>query len=208
MSDASRSKFSRGKFTKAAVYNLLDRLEEGFSHKDCATVSTLSDISRRRLNKSVSDEIYQQIFSGHVRCCRIDQSQNGMDRFLFNDDDINAIIEGSQRKVELSVEDMNSLFSHKHAEVVAWIDDGLLQARCEKLGKHNRYFISLPEFGDFSRRYLPLSKVARDMDKLPVHLANSLRARGLLADSVGAEGNSRRGFLVDVIKLVTYALEH
>ncbi|MCY1553941.1 hypothetical protein D9M68_904740 [compost metagenome] len=103
---------------------------------------------------------------------------------------------------------MNSLFSHKHAEVVAWIDDGLLQARCEKLGKHNRYFISLPEFGDFSRRYLPLSKVARDMDKLPVHLANSLRARGLLADSVGAEGNSRRGFLVDVIKLVTYALEH
>ncbi|WAG79134.1 TniQ family protein [Metapseudomonas furukawaii] len=208
VSDASRSKFARGKFSRAAVYNLLSRLEENVSPQDCAAESTLSDISRRRLNKSVSDEIYQEIFSGHLKCCRIDHFKSDMDRFLFNDDDIDAIIEGSKRKVELSVEDMNGLYNYKHAEVVAWIDDGLLQARREKLGKHNRYFISLPELGDFSRRYVPLSKLARDMDKLPVHLAKSLGARGLLSDSVGSEGNSRRGLLVDVIKLVTYALEH
>ncbi|WP_213033447.1 hypothetical protein, partial [Acinetobacter baumannii] len=52
----------------------------------------------------------------------------------------------------------------------------------QKLLLYARYYISLPEFNEFKSRHIVLSKAARDMGKLPAHLANSLRARGLLTE--------------------------
>jgi len=131
-----------------------------------------------------------------------------MDRYIFDDADIDLIVDRSGRKVEMSVADMLDLFGYKHAEVKGWINGGLLKARSESHGEDARYYISLPEFNEFKSRHIVLSKAARDMGKLPAHLANSLRARGLLTETELPEGDGRRGFLIDVQKLLLYALAH
>lgn len=208
VSNESRSKFSRGKFKRESVLQLIENLESYYQPKKFLSGSTMCSISRRRLNKSISEDIYTAIFSGEIQCVHIDQSKQGMDRYIFDDADIDLIVDRSGRKVEMSVADMLDLFGYKHAEVKGWINGGLLKARSESHGEHARYYISLPEFNEFKSRHIVLSKAARDMGKLPAHLANSLRARGLLTEIELPEGDGRRGFLIDVQKLLLYALAH
>lgn len=208
VSNESRSKFSRGKFKRESVLQLIVDLESYYQPKKFLSGSTLCSISRKRLNKCISEDIYTAIFSGEIRCCHIDLSKQGMDRYIFDDADIDSIVERSGRKIEMSVVDMLDLFGYKHAEVKGWINCGLLKARSESHGEHARYYISLPEFNEFKSRHIALSKAARDMGKLPAHLANSLRARGLLTEIELPEGDGRRGFLIDVQKLLLYALAH
>lgn len=206
VSNESRSKFSRGKFRKESVLKLIENLESYYQPKAFVSGSTLCSISRRRLNRSVSEEIYIAIFSGEIQCCQIDQSMQGVDRYIYDDADIDSIVDRSGRKIEISVADMLDLFGCKHAEVKGWINGGLLKARSESHGQHARYYISLPEFNEFKSRHIVLSKAARDMGKLPAHLANSLRARGLLTEAELPEGDGRRGLLIDVQKMLSYVL--
>lgn len=206
VSDESRSKFSRGKFRKRSVLQLIENLEGYYRPKTISSGSTLSSISRRRLNKSVSEDIYIAIFTGEIKCCHVDKSMQGLDRYIYDDADIDSIVERSGRKIEISVADMLDLFGCKHAEVKGWINGGLLKARSELHGQHARYYISLPEFNEFKSRHIVLSKAAHDMGKLPAHLASSLRARGLLTEAELPEGDGRRGLLIDVQKMLSYVL--
>jgi len=175
VSNESRSKFSRGKFKREAVLQLIVNLENYYQPKKFLSGSTLCSISRKRLNKIISEDIYTAIFSGEIQCVHIDQSKQGMDRYIFDDADIDSIVGRSGRKIEMSVADMLDLFGYKHAEVKGWINGGLLKARSESHGERARYYISLPEFNEFKSRHIALSKAARDMGKLPAHLASSLR---------------------------------
>lgn len=208
VSSESRSKFSRGQFRRSSVLRLVDVLEENFKAKEYQSGSSLCSISRKRLNKSVSEDIYSAMFSGKIQCCHIDQSRHGLDRYIYDDEDIGSIVDRSARKIEMSAVDMFDLFGYKHSEVKGWIDNGILGSRSEAHGDHTRYYISLPEFNEFKSRYIVLSKAARDIGKLPVHLTNSLKSRGLLVEGNASCGDGTRGTLIDIQKLLSYALEH
>lgn len=206
--ESDRSKFSKGKFKRKDVMSLIAVLSNYYQPRQCDNFATLLDISRRRLGKGVSELIYQKIFSGEVRACLVLPDKQGLDQFYFDEKDIQDVIDGSKCSIELSIVDMKKLFGHKHSEVMAWINGGYLQARSETVSGKKRYFISLPQLRDFWLAYLPLSKVANKINKLPVHLSNSLGARDLITESAAKESGVNRGFLVDVRKLVRYALEH
>lgn len=205
--ESDRSKFSKGIFKRKDVMSLISVLSNYYQPRECDNLTTILDISRRRMGKGVSELIYQKIFSGEVSACFVKPDKQGLDQFFFDEKDIQDIIDASKCGIELSIVDMDKLFGHKHSEVMAWINAGYLQARCEKVSGTERYFISLPQLREFWLNYLPLSKVANKVNKLPVHLSNSLGARDLITKSAAKESGVNRGFLIDVRKLVHYALE-
>jgi hypothetical protein len=173
---------------------------------EASSVIGLDEISGKRFSNHQANELYRQIFAGHIRPVLRTPGIPGLAAFKFDQGEINGRIRQEQSLFELTITDLTKITRWKHETIKSWLSSGLLPFRSEAHDGKRRVFISIANLVTFLSTYIVAADAAERMGSQSVWLTKALANKGVLTKGEHVTGNgSQRGLLLSADALINVA---
>lgn len=206
VSDAEKPLFAKGDYRLQDIQRLIKTLADYCNPIEARSLIGLDEISGKRFSNHQANELYRQIFAGHIRPVLRTPGMHGLAAFKFDQGEINGRIRQEQSLFELTITDLTKITRWKHETIKSWLNSGLLPFRSEAHDGKRRVFISIASLVTFLSTYIVAADAAERMGSQSVWLTKALATKGVLAKGGHLTGNgSQRGLLLSADALINVA---
>lgn len=206
VADAEKPLFAKGDYLRQDIQRLIKTLADCCNPVEASSVIGLDEISGKRFSNHQANELYRQIFAGHIRPVLRTPGIPGLAAFKFDQGEINGRIRQEQSLFELTITDLTKITRWKHETIKSWLSSGLLPFRSEAHDGKRRVFISIANLVTFLSTYIVAADAAERMGSQSVWLTKALATKGVLTKGEHVTGNgSQRGLLLSADALINVA---
>jgi hypothetical protein len=206
VADAEKPLFAKGDYRLQDIQRLTETLADNCNPVEVLSVIGLDEISGKRFSNHQANELYRQIFAGHIRPVLRTSGMQGLAAFKFDQSEINSRIRQEQSLFELTITDLTRITRWKHETIKSWLNSGLLPCRSEAHDGKRRIFISIANLVTFLSTYIVAADAAERMGSQSVWLTKALATKGVQAKGGHVTGHgSERGLLLSADALINVA---